>query len=142
MRPSAYRLTPQSREVLEWLLQWDRARIAANKRRNPDLDRRDYEHRQAVGQAALDMPPAAWPNDARWLFHPLLEIAGDLQAPGRASVAVRQISDGVVRARPQVPGATAQERRLKVIAAAAEIGVLETLQRTGSAWWRETKGAA
>lgn len=132
-------LTPPSRQVYQWLLDWDRDRIARNRARNPRLDRRDYEARQVMAQHYLDRPPAEWPAEVDALFLSLIDVLGNLQMPGRASIAVREIGDrGVARVRMEgFPVADVRARRRQIVTAAAEAGILPRLQRASSAWWRD-----
>lgn len=131
--------------LLRMLLAWDRQRIADARRAMPRVDRSDYEARQARAEAALELPPAAWSQEVREHFQVLVERAG-VEAMGSAAPAVEVKRGGRARARlgqarslrPML--APSGENALRAVAAAAEIGVLDLLQRCGEPAWRNVKG--
>lgn len=137
-------MRPESAQLLEQLLEWDRRRIAARRLKHPGRDYRDYEARQARAAATLrsGAPPRTWPSEVRTYFRVLLEVTGEAaMLPAAARTAregdgrtARGLGDRLARARnlPKPPTAASAAA---VLAAAEDIGELAVLQRAGASCW-------
>jgi len=137
-------VTEATRKLLESLLAWDRARLADIAQKRPRLDNSVYRDRVARAEAALATPPATWGQEIREHIQVLIELAGveamaspapmgEVQSGGRGRAQILRR-----RLRPML--APSGENVLRVMAAAAELGVLEALRRTGETAWRDLKG--
>lgn len=137
-------MTPATKRVLEAMLAWDGARIAATKGRHPERSFVDYEERQGRATVMLAAVPAEdWTLEIREHFRQLLETAGELvlnPIPGVRRPSFTSIAEGGVgqarTSRGRGRSFASAVTREAVIDAANEIGALEILKRAGSSLWR------
>lgn len=119
-------MTAPTQALLGALLEWDRRRIAQSMRRHRQNDYTEYLARQARAAAALNAPPSEWSSEMRDHYQQLLEVAG-----GAATAVFRAlvINEPPLRLSGPFP---VKVTKLELLAAAAEVGVLDRLRRSAS----------
>lgn len=127
-------MSPDTKATVLELLEFDRRRIARAKRKNPFATFATYEGWQATTAAAIaaERDPADWAPEVKTVVQSLLEHAGN-GAMGWPAIA-NELTLGQYRG--PAPLRASSRNALRVLAAAAECGVLDRIAAGGSPAWK------